>query len=336
VGHGLNIDDSFESGTRRPAPFAYEAASTHLKRRRLDGWTKKHFVHPGTPLRSKDMRPFKDRYLAPLFALLLASCTSEQRQPTEGEQAGGLSQGGGDGAPTQSDASKRGAHGVGDPCGLEPSGECAHQTATDYGPCAEGLLCEEYTCIPPATGDEGSPCTDSLILADVPACGTGLYCDQTDGPGDYFGYCRPKLGLDEHCHKFDTDMPSNCADGLHCDSTSRCSPYPGSGDACDAFDLCASGLACILESGDQPGTCQSPRDPRPGEVCIKVADREGGTHDMCGPALPQGAQCNVHDSFHAVFPRCGDGLSCYCPDDHGSIDCGGGICTPSDPFPGAQ
>lgn len=127
--------------------------------------------------------------------------------------------------------------------------------------CAEGLTCDDYTCVELQPGDVGDDCTADEYPPKP--CKPELVCGNVSG-GTGQGTCIEPAAEGDSC--VDT---RDCAVGLYCADDGTCAPQKAAGEPCDARDACAGRMQCDGMGADQSGTC---------------ADR--GSYDSC--TLPAG------------------------------------------------
>lgn len=191
-------------------------------------------------------------------------------------------------------------------------------------PIAAGELCEGTTpCIAPLVcAQNGGPelrCVSRAELGEPcvsRGCVPGLQCllaDLTCQPfieehepcnGIFFGQCKaplicawndicvqPEQPIGGPCNVLD---PESCADGLYCDrSVQTCQPLVEEGSLCNYGWLgasgCEDGLYCSCDNG----------------MCIGFNPDAPSDHEICAPALLDGADCARSDECASRYCKAG-------------------------------
>ncbi len=170
--------------------------------------------------------------------------------------------------------------------GLAAGQTCVSEEGETIEDCAVGLQCDysTRTCI--ALPEVGQPCSGS--------CAFGAFCDWQAG------VCAPLRGEGESC------ASAECAPDLYCryswdgeNETSICVRYALEGELCDYDGRCASGLACGADQrchapGDEGDSCST--GCRDGLYCDFEVDQCKAPPDTVGEPCP--------------FGTCGAGLWC--------------------------
>lgn len=146
--------------------------------------------------------------------------------------------------------------------------------------CAQGLTCQDGTCVPPCAAllgrGQGEPCGNEL-WGQYDDCAPGLWCS-------WSGQCEPTAELDQPC------LDSECGPGLHCYwQTGTCVAAPTEGQRCDELP-CAEGLSCRWEN-DQSRCLPLAAE---GESCSERSCAEGlwcDSSERCATAPGAGQPC---------------------------------------------
>lgn len=223
------------------------------------------------------------------------------------------------------------------------NGACvATQTRADHcgmcgNVCAAGSTCAAGVCSGGPRLDGSMPMPDSSVPSMcMPTCSADERCCGTT----CFDRAAPAGQLDARTHESFLNC-NGCGLGCDMDRASRCGAPAGGGAAqclCGNSPQCASGQACVQQSGNY--ICADLRfDPNNcGEVGRMCAEGENCTNGMCGcgttgAACTEGQACCggscINTSADAMNcggcgTVCGAGFECG----EGECRCGGAVCDP--------
>jgi hypothetical protein len=157
--------------------------------------------------------------------------------------------------------------------------------------CASGSYCgpgaDPSTSICIAAASAGGTCNPSF----QGSCGDGLACDSTTSK------CRAPLGLGDACFN---SVP--CATGLYCTNSGVCAEPTKEGAACQVYDRCADGLACIS------GECTPLLDN--GQSCTWAGQCKSERCDLSSPSYDSGT-CTAQAGAVYHFPDGMDASICF-------------------------
>lgn len=129
---------------------------------------------------------------------------------------------------------------------LRPGSPCILEDASTE-PCQAGTYCKTESTTFPATGVCTAAAEGEDCVLELPACGTGLYCDPIDR------VCRPRLSVAEPC----IGSSQGTADRALCESGTYCPP---DGGICTPLE--AEGQPCTTRGQCQgdciEGMCSAP------------------------------------------------------------------------------